>query len=103
MIIGVLSGLFLILARVILTFVMHNNILSIDEIENMSSANVLGVVPTNRKSMTSQLIVAARPKSMISEAFRSLRSNLQFVNNDKGSKLLVVTSTISEKERLLSL
>src|SRR5690606_23797595 len=33
--------------------------------------------------------------SIITESFRTLRSNLQFISNEPGSKLMAVTSTIS--------
>ena len=41
------------------------------------------------------LIVDKNPRSLIAEAFRSVRTNLQFINNNPGSKIIAVTSTIS--------
>ena len=43
----------------------------------------------------SQLVVDKKPKSMLTESFRSIRTNLQFINNDENSKIIAVSSTIS--------
>ncbi len=43
----------------------------------------------------SQLIVDKSPKSMLTESFRAIRTNLQFINNDVKSKIIAVSSTIS--------
>ena len=43
----------------------------------------------------SQLIVDKSPKSMLTESFRAIRTNLQFINNDVNSKIIAVSSTIS--------
>jgi len=43
----------------------------------------------------SQLIVDKNPKSLMSEAFRTLRTNLKFLDSTEGSKIISITSTIS--------
>ena len=43
----------------------------------------------------SQLVVDKSPKSMLTESFRAIRTNLQFINNDVNSKIIAVSSTIS--------
>ena len=43
----------------------------------------------------SQLIVDKNPKSMLTESFRAIRTNLQFIDNNKKSKIVAVSSTIS--------
>ena len=40
-----------------------------------------------------ELITQRTPKSPISEAFRTLRTNIQFMNTSKKLKTLLVTST----------
>ena len=47
------------------------------------------------KMDVSQLIVDKRPKSMLTESFRAIRTNLQFINNDLKSKIIAVSSTVS--------
>src|SRR5207253_9825157 len=43
----------------------------------------------------SQFLVDKNPKSAISESFRSVRTNLQFISNETGPKVIGITSTIS--------
>ena len=44
--------------------------------------------------MEDELIVQKKPRSPITEIFRTLRTNMQFMNSKKSSKILLVTSTI---------
>ena len=44
--------------------------------------------------MKKELIVQRDPKSPISEIFRTLRTNIQFMSSNKELKTLVVTSTL---------
>ncbi len=91
---GLLASLGLIVTR----YFFHNEISSIQDINRQSnvSLSVLGVIPRYRQSIpVSQLIVDKNPKSMISEAFRSIRTNLQFISNKHDAKLIAITSTIS--------
>lgn len=43
--------------------------------------------------MKNEVVAHIDPKSPISEIFRTLRTNIQFINNDKKTKTLLVTST----------
>lgn len=40
-----------------------------------------------------ELVSLNEPKSQISEAFRTLRTNIQFMNINKSSKSLLITSS----------
>jgi polysaccharide biosynthesis transport protein len=53
------------------------------------------VPPEEGTSLTAQVIVREQPRSTISEAYRMLQSNLQFMSSDKELKVIVVTSTVS--------
>ena len=44
--------------------------------------------------MKKELITFRNPKSPISETFRTLRTNIQFMNVDEGLKSLLITSTV---------
>ena len=95
---GVLLGFVLSLILLVIKFVLKNTISSIDEILRLSHANigVLGIIPKYTKNIPiSLLIVNKNPKAIIAEAFRAVRSNLQFISNDDGKKLMAITSTIS--------
>jgi capsular exopolysaccharide synthesis family protein len=90
--ISVLLGLILVLTR----YFLHSTIISVDEIKRKTKAVFLGVVPTV-KDITpgTNIVVNQNPKSLVSEAFRALRANLQFLNNQPGPKLIGITSSIS--------
>ena len=47
--------------------------------------------------MKNELIAQKDPKSPIAEIFRTLRTNIQFMNSQKGLKSLLVTSTMPEE------
>jgi capsular exopolysaccharide synthesis family protein len=83
---------------IIIRYLTHNNITSINEINRLSYASIgtLGIVPKYVGDMPdSMLLVDKNPKSVLAESFRSIRSNLQFVNNSPDAKLISITSTIS--------
>lgn len=44
--------------------------------------------------MKNELITFVSPKTQISEVFRTLRTNIQFMNVDEKLKSLLVTSTV---------
>lgn len=72
------------------------NIRSTNDLEQLSDITVLGVV--GRSLLKGNLAVFDRPRSAVSEAFRALRSSLQYFyrrKDLKGSKILMITSSIS--------
>ncbi len=91
-------GLVLYLVIVLLLYIMHDNITSLHDIAKLSNASIgiLGMVPMYKKEVPiSQLLIDRSPKSLIAESFRSVRTNLQFVDNTPGAKIAAITSTIS--------
>ena len=93
-----IASLILSLIFIIIRYLTHNNITSLNEITRLSNASigVLGIVPSYDNDMPiSMLLVDKKPKSVLAESFRSIRSNLQFIDNSPGSKLVSITSTIS--------
>ncbi len=93
-----LAGIFISFSYLIIKYLLHNKITTISEIRKFAQSNikVLGVVPEYTTALLSnQLVINKNLKSMISESFRAIRSNLEFLSSQKGSKVLVVTSTVS--------
>jgi len=91
-------ALLLSFAIIALRYISHDEISSINEISKhlSSSIPILGMIPKSLiKIPSSQLLVDKNPKSLIAEAFRSVRSNLQFISNEDGPKVIAITSTIS--------
>jgi len=94
----ILTGLILGVLIVMVRYILHNDLTSLNDIAKASNASVgiLGMVPKYKKEIpVSQLLVNQNPKSLIAESFRSIRTNLQFVDNSPGPKVIAVTSTIS--------
>ncbi|MEO6883742.1 MAG: polysaccharide biosynthesis tyrosine autokinase [Bacteroidia bacterium] len=96
--VGLLLALLSSLLLILLRYVFYNEINSLHEITKHTSASVsiLGIVPKYQNEIpVSQLLIDKSPKSIVAEAFRSIRTNLQFISNDPASKIIAVTSTIS--------
>lgn len=95
-IIAFVATVFSSLVLLAIRYFLHNEITSTNDISRTCAAPILGVIPEYKKDIpVSQLLVDKSPKSLIAEAFRSIRSNLQFINNEPGPKIIAITSTIS--------
>lgn len=93
---SLLAALFLGAGIILLKYLFYNEIPSLHDILKYTNSPVLGVIPKYKSEIPqNQLLVLKKPKSLISESLRSIRTNLQFINNEPGSKLVAVTSTIS--------
>lgn len=55
------------------------------------------------KSRSNELIVLNNPKSPVTEAYRSIRTNLNFMSPDKPLKTLVITSSAAAEGKSLTL
>lgn len=95
---SIVSFIAFTLLLVAIQYFLHDKISSLNEVVRHTSANLntLGIVPKFDKNIpVSQLIIDKSPKSIIAESFRAIRSNLQFINNEPGPKIISITSTIS--------
>ena len=91
-----LIGLFLGIGYILLRYLFYNEIPSINVIQNFTNAPILGTVPIYKQKIpVSQLLVDKRPNSIFTEAFRTIRSNLQFISHGAETKIITVSSTIS--------
>ncbi|MFN9798642.1 MAG: GumC family protein, partial [Bacteroidota bacterium] len=93
-----LGALILGFLIVAIRYLLHNQITSLHEVVRISDASLstLGIVPRYREDIpVSMLIVDRNPRSLIAEAFRAIRTNLQFISNAPGPKVVAITSTIS--------
>ena len=95
--IGSIVGLFLSFLYIGVRYLMHNKITSQQELERLSSAFVLGTIPyySKDKKTKTRLVVSKNLKSEISEAFRTIRTNLEFLNGQDKKPVIAITSTIS--------
>jgi tyrosine-protein kinase Etk/Wzc len=81
-----------------LRYLIHNEISTLNEIIKHSNGRMhsLGIIPKYKEEVpVSMLLVDQNPRSLMAESFRSVRTNLQFLNTERPKTTLAVTSTIS--------
>ncbi|MBT2484990.1 MULTISPECIES: polysaccharide biosynthesis tyrosine autokinase [unclassified Microbacterium] len=91
-ILGGILGLALGLGIAVLRTVLDNRIHTLHDIEALTDRPVLGGIAFDPEATKRPLIVHADPRSPRAESFRSLRTNLQFLNVDSGPRIFVVSS-----------
>jgi len=65
------------------------------EIERSSQVPVLGVIPEMRNKSAGPFYIVDNPRSIVSEAIRTLRTNLDFFTSTDSKKVIVISSTVS--------
>ena len=93
--IGIVAGVVLNFFFIGLLYLLNNKITSIQELEKVTSLPVLGAIPTTNYLSSSPFHVIANPKSVLSEAVRTLRTNLDFFLTGQNKKVIAISSTIS--------
>ena len=82
----------------VIKYVTFNVIHNESELMKLVPSNVgfLGVVPrVNRTTTNSLLMVHLRPKSMLAETFRNIRTNLQFILLQNNPNVIAISSSVS--------
>jgi non-specific protein-tyrosine kinase len=93
--IAALLGLLLSIAFVFIVDALDDTLRSPEDVTKVLGVPVLGVIASH-KSPTDLPISASEPRSPVSEAFRSLRTNIQFTSVDHPLRTLLVTSPSPE-------
>jgi capsular exopolysaccharide synthesis family protein len=91
-------GLLLSMMLLTLRYLLHDSISNQRELERTTQAPILGSIPTylKEKMDVSRLIINKNPKASISESFRTIRTNMEFLLSSKKKKrIITVTSTVS--------
>ncbi len=109
---GIIMGLVI---GIVFTFVaetLDTSIGTIEDVESLLGVPVQGLIPilgadqrerssagkdAAEKDSSRYLITHYEPKSLVAEAFRSLRTNLQFLSKDKKEKSFLVTSSFVQE------
>ncbi|GAA2043666.1 polysaccharide biosynthesis tyrosine autokinase [Yaniella flava] len=89
---GFLLGLAVGVGIAVLRAVLDTRIRSVHDIEQITEAPVLGRIADDPDASKKPLIVHLESKSPRAEAFRALRTNLQFLTTGEGSKTFVISS-----------
>ena len=91
---GLLVGLAVGIGLAVLRSVLDTRIHSLHDIDLVTDAPMLGGITNDPDARLRPLVVHSDPKNPRAESFRSLRTNLQFVNIEGGPRSFVVTSSI---------
>jgi capsular exopolysaccharide synthesis family protein len=92
---GLVASFTLMLLFVGIMYLANNKITSLSELERNLHLPVIGVIPVSRHIRNHGLFVVDQPKSMVSEALRTIRTNLDFFNADIDRKVISISSTVS--------
>lgn len=84
--VGLILGIITGIAYAFLREFLNDTIKNTDEIERLSSIPIYGVIPYNKNSKTENIFM---------EAFRSIRTNLQFLPQNEESRIIAITSSVS--------
>lgn len=96
LVLGVLVGLTLGVGIAVLRAVLDNRVRSPRDIEALTDRPLIGAIPHDPKAKERPLIIHADPHNPRSEAFRSLRTNLQFLEMDGGHTFVITSSVPTE-------
>jgi len=92
---GLVLGLLLGFGLVVLRELLDNKVRTKDDLEQLTDVTVLGGIPFDSDTPKHPLILHSDPLSGRAEAFRTLRTNLQFVDIANHPRTIVVTSSIA--------
>ena len=84
---------FLSLIFIVIIEFFNNKIIDKVDIEKITQIPILGYIGHNTEN--NNLILFSKPKSLISEAFRAIRTNIQYISHKKGCKIILLTSSVS--------
>ncbi len=93
--IGFVAGLVLNFFFIGIVYLSNNKITGLQELERYTKVPVLGVIPEMRTKAVSPFYIVDNPRSIVSEAIRTLRTNLDFFTGSENKKIVVISSTVS--------
>ncbi len=91
---GLLVGLAVGVGAAVAKEALDTTVKSVEELQESFGVSTLGVIASDPDTPKRPLIVHASPHAPRAEAFRQLRTNLQFVNVDAEPRSIVVTSAV---------
>ncbi|MFA6109855.1 MAG: P-loop NTPase [Candidatus Latescibacterota bacterium] len=115
--VGVVLGLILGVVFAVVAEVLDTSMGTIEDVQEYTGTQVVGIVPFIRVEEVAdslrrrgerdlsprviqrkaQLVAYFDPQSTLAEAFRTLRTNIEFVTVEKGARTLMVTSSTSQE------
>lgn len=92
---GFLVGLLLGLMLALLRHFMDNTVKTNKQVEDLTEATTIGGVLYDESVAADPLFAHHQTRSVTTEAYRQIRTSLQYVNVDNPPKIIVVTSSVS--------
>lgn len=97
LIFAIFLGLAIPAAVIYVLTLLRTSVTSVEEVQKSLSLPYVGSIPVKRRKEegTSPIVVGKNSNDVMAEAFRSLRTNLQFVMKKTSGKVVMFTSTTS--------
>jgi capsular exopolysaccharide synthesis family protein len=86
--VGLLFSVIIIFVRV----AFYTKIKTVEHLKELTNLPLIGVLPMIKQPDSEGIVVEQSPNSVIAEAFRNVRTNLQYANVDVKAKTYLVTS-----------
>jgi capsular exopolysaccharide synthesis family protein len=99
---GLLAGLLLGAVTAAVREALDTRLRDTDQLQRVAAAPLLGEILEDRGARRRPLVVRAEPMSPEAEAYRTLRTNLDFLDLDPGPRAFVVTSAMPGEGKTLS-
>ncbi|GAB4086457.1 polysaccharide biosynthesis tyrosine autokinase [Myceligenerans cantabricum] len=93
-VLGLLAGLVVGIGIAVLRDLLDTRVRTPHDVETITGASVIGTIPFEAGTSTRPLIVSDSPQGQRAEAFRRLRTNLQFLEVGSSSRCFVVVSAL---------
>ena len=90
---GLVIGFVIPIVSITIRDFFNDKIISKSDIEKITKYPIIGNILHSDKG--SNLVMINSPKSAIAEAFRAIRTNIQYLDSEKNKKIICVTSSIS--------
>ncbi len=92
---GALVGLLLGVGQAVLRARLDTSVVTEDDVADVTDRSVVGMIGYDAEAPQHPLILEASPHSIRAEAYRRLRTNLQFLELGEGRRSIVVSSSIA--------
>lgn len=92
--VGLALGCLLGIGLALLRDLLDNSVKDRETLEAITGTGVVGNIPFDREYRTKPIISFDQDNSRIAEAFRKLRTNLQFIDVDSPPRVIVITSPL---------
>lgn len=93
-ILGVVAGLLAGIGLALLRDRLDNTVKDRDTLQEITHAGLVGTVPLDKERRREPAIAFERDNSTIAEAFRKLRTNLQYLSVDAPPRVIVIASSL---------